>query len=238
VATSGSLEGRGAIVTGGNRGIGRAIAESIAAEGAIVAIACRTAAAAERAAKEIAPRARGFACDVSDPESVARFFEAAEAALPGVDVLVNNAGVGEFAPVEKLAVEAWRRVLGTNLDGVFYCCREAIPRMKRRGGGFIVNVSSLAGKNAFPNGAAYNASKFGLTGFSEALMQEVRHDNIRVAYVMPGSVDTAFGGRGGGEKKGWALLPEDVARVVMDILRLPPRALASRVELRPSRPKA
>jgi len=229
------LAGKGAIVTGGSRGIGRSIAESLAAAGATVALCSRTAAAAESAAREIGRGALGLACDVSDAGSVARFVNEAARRLPGIDVLVNNAGVGEFASVESMKPETWRRVVGTNLDGVFFCCHEAIPHMKRRGGGFIVNVSSLAAKNAFPNGAAYNASKFGLTGFSEALMQEVRHDGIRVAYVMPGSVETSFGDRGS-EKAGWALRPEDVAEVVVDLLRLPSRALASRVELRPSRP--
>jgi len=131
--------------------------------------------------------------------------------------------------------EDWRAVIETNLSGVFYCCREAIPLMRRRGGGYIFNISSLAGRNAFPNGAAYNASKFGLNGFSEALMQEVRYDGIRVSYLMPGSVATEFG-RGSAEKQEWALQPADVAEVVLDLLRSPRRALFSRVEMRPSQP--
>lgn len=229
------LEGRGAVVTGGSRGIGRAIAAALAGAGATVALCARRAADAEKAARELGRGAVGLACDVADADAVARFVDEAARRLGGLDILVNNAGIGEFAPVETMTPETWRRVIGTNLDGVFYCCHAAIPHLKKRGGGFIVNVSSLAAKNAFPNGAAYNASKFGLTGFSEALMQEVRHDGIRVAYVMPGSVETGFGGRGG-EKAGWALRPEDVAEVVLDLLRLPSRALASRVELRPSRP--
>ena len=151
------------------------------------------------------------------------FFSAVEQRLGAVDVLVNNAGIGVFAPVAELSVEEWRRVIGTNLDGVFYCCHEAIPRMKKRGGGYIVNVSSLAGKHAFPNGAAYSASKFGLVGFSEALFQEVRYDGIRVSYLMPGSVATEFG-RGGAAKQDWALQPADVAEVVLDLLRSPARA--------------
>ena len=131
--------------------------------------------------------------------------------------------------------EAWRTVIETNLNGPFYCCREAVPRMRRRGGGYIINISSLAGKNPFANGAAYNASKFGLNGFSEALMMEVRYDGIRVSYLMPGSVATGFG-RGSAEKAGWALTPADVAEVVLDLLRSPPHALFSRVEMRPSQP--
>src|SRR4030095_13312568 len=120
-------------------------------------------------------------------------------------------------------------------SGVFYCCHEAIPLMRSRGGGYIINIGSLAGKNAFPGGAAYNASKFGLIGFSEALMQEVRYDHIRVSYVMPGSVNTDFGrSREQGPSDTWKLWPEDVATVVVSLLEMEPRALPSRVELRPS----
>jgi NADP-dependent 3-hydroxy acid dehydrogenase YdfG len=126
-------------------------------------------------------------------------------------------------------------MLETNLTGVFLASRGAIPRMRKRGGGYIFNVSSLAGKNAFPNGTAYNASKFAVNGLSEALMQEVRYDNIRVSYLMPGSVATEFG-RGSTAKEGWALTADDVAEVVIDLLRSPARALYSRVEMRPSRP--
>jgi short-subunit dehydrogenase len=119
---------------------------------------------------------------------------------------------------------------------MFYCTREAIPHLRQSGDGWIINIGSLAGKNAFPNGAAYNASKFGLIGFSEALMQEVRHDGIRVSYIMPGSVATGFSGRDPGPDDDWRIAPEDVAQVVMDLLAFPTRSLPSRVELRPSRP--
>src|SRR5262249_3392546 len=153
----------------------------------------------------------------------------------GTDILINNAGIGVFSPVADLDPESWRAVIETNLNGVFYCCHEAIPQMRKRGGGYIINISSLAGKNPFANAAADNASKFGLNGFSEALMMEVRYDGIRVSYVMPGSVETEFG-CGGGEKTGWALTPEHVAETVLDLLRAPARALVSRVEMRPSQP--
>ena len=171
-------------------------------------------------------------------ESVRELVRDAERDLGGLDIVVNNAGVGWFGPVEKMAVDEWRATLETNLSGVFYFCREAIPALRRRGGGHIVNIGSLAGKNAFPGGAAYNASKFGLIGFSEALMQEVRHDHIRVSYVMPGSVNTEFGAGGAVDPAAtWKLWPEDVARAVVDLLEMDPRALVSRVELRPSEPK-
>ncbi|HVQ37977.1 MAG TPA: SDR family NAD(P)-dependent oxidoreductase, partial [Pyrinomonadaceae bacterium] len=153
-----------------------------------------------------------------------------------IDVLVNNAGIGMFQTVEETTPDDFRAILETNLFGVFHCCHEAIPLMKKRGGGYIVNISSLAGTNAHPRMAAYNASKFGLNGFSEALMQEVRHDGIKVSYIMPGSVNTEFGGDSPGEEKSWQLQPEDIAQVVIDLLHHNDRALASRVEIRPSKP--
>lgn len=231
----GVLDGKVAVVTGGNRGIGRGIAEALAREGARVALTSRSASPAAEAARAISGEALGFACDVRSYESVRSLFGEVDRAFGGVDVLVNNAGVGKFAPVADMEPEDFREVIETNLNGVFYCCHAAIPSMRKRGGGYIFNISSLAGKNPFANGAAYNASKFGLNGFSEALMMEVRYDGIRVSYLMPGSVATEFG-RGSTAKQGWALQPEDVAEVVLDLLRSPPRALYSRVEMRPSQP--
>jgi NAD(P)-dependent dehydrogenase (short-subunit alcohol dehydrogenase family) len=163
-------------------------------------------------------------------------FELTVSEFAGLDILVNNAGIGLFGTVEEMSPEDFRSVLETNLFGVFYCCHEAIPLMKTRGGGYIINISSLAGTNAHPRMAAYNASKFGLNGFSEALMQEVRYDGIKVSYIMPGSVNTQFGGDAPGAEKSWQLLPSDIARVVVDLLHHDDRSLASRVEIRPSRP--
>ena len=231
----GFLDGKVAVVTGGNRGIGRGIVEALARQGASVAITARRAAAAAQAAREVGGNALGFGCDVRSYEAVRQLFQDVERAAGGVDVLVNNAGIGVFAPVADLSPDDWRAVIETNLNGVYYCCHEAIPLMRKRGGGYIVNISSLAGRNAFPTAAAYNASKFGLNGFSEALMQEVRYDGIRVSYLMPGSVATEFG-RGATGKQGWALTPADVAAVVIDLLRSPSHALFSRVEMRPSQP--
>ena len=231
----GALDGKVALVTGGNRGIGRGIAEALAGEGAKVVITARGSAAAEAAAAEIGKGTLGLACDVRGYEAVQRAFREVERRAGGVDILVNNAGIGLFSPVSEMDPEDWRAVIETNLNGVFYCCHEAVPQMKRKGGGYIFNISSLAGKNPFANGAAYNASKFGLNGFSEALMMEVRYDGIRVSYLMPGSVATDFG-RGSAAKQDWALTPEDVAEVVLDLLRSPSHALYSRVEMRPSQP--
>ena len=231
----GFLDGKIALVTGGSRGIGRGVAEALAKEGARVAITARTAAAVQQAARDIGHGAIGLACDVRSQEQVTAAFQELDRQAGGLDVLVNNAGIGIFAPVAEMAPDDWRAVIETNLNGVFYCTREAVPRMKARGGGYIFNVSSLAGRNPFANGAAYNASKFGLNGFSEALMMEVRYDGIRVSYLMPGSVATEFG-RGSTAKSGWALTPADVAEVVLDLLRSPSHALYSRVEMRPSQP--
>ncbi|HZN09121.1 MAG TPA: SDR family oxidoreductase [Pyrinomonadaceae bacterium] len=237
------LAGKTAVVTGGTKGIGRAITESLVRSGANVSISARNADEIERAVDELNAlgadrqgRAVGFVCDVRDYAQVKPFLAGTVEQFGGVDVLVNNAGIGIFAPVESLSVEDFRAVIETNLCGVFYCCHEAIPLMKKRGGGYIINISSLAGTNAHPRMAAYNASKFGLNGFSEALMQEVRHDNIKVSYIMPGSVNTEFGGDEPSDEQSWQLRPEDVARVVMDLLSYPDRALPSRIEIRPSRP--
>jgi 3-oxoacyl-[acyl-carrier protein] reductase len=231
----GFLDGKVAVVTGGSRGIGRGIAEALVREGARVALTSRTAATATESARAIGGKSLGIGCDVRSYESVQNLFREVERACGGLDVLVNNAGLGKFAPVADMDPADFREVIETNLNGVFYCCREAIPLMKKRGGGYIFNISSLAGKNPFTNGGAYNASKFGLNGFSEALMMEVRYDGIRVSYLMPGSVATEFG-RGSAAKQDWALQPSDVADVVIDLLRSPARALYSRVEMRPSQP--
>ena len=231
----GFLDGKVAVVTGGNRGIGRGIVEALSREGARVALTARSADVAATAARAVGGGALGIACDVRSYDAVRALFREVERVAGGVDALVNNAGIGIFAPVADLAPDDWRAVIETNLNGVYYCCHEAIPLMRKRGGGYIFNLSSLAGRNAFPSAAAYSASKFGLNGFSEALMQEVRYDGIRVSYLMPGSVATEFG-RGSEAKAGWALLPADVAAVVLDLLRSPKHALYSRVEMRPSQP--
>jgi 3-oxoacyl-[acyl-carrier protein] reductase len=229
------LSGKVAVVTGGSRGIGRGIADALAAEGATVALTARVLADAERVASEVGHGARGYPCDVRAFESVERLFAAVKRDLGGCDILVNNAGIGIFGPVAEMEPDDWRTMIETNLNGPFYCSHQAIPQMKQRGGGYIFNISSLAGKNPFANGAGYNATKFGLNGFSEALMMEVRYDGIRVSYLMPGSVATEFG-RGSSAKSGWALKPADVAAVVIELLRSPAHALYSRVEMRPSQP--
>jgi NAD(P)-dependent dehydrogenase (short-subunit alcohol dehydrogenase family) len=225
-----------AIVTGGSKGIGLAIARALLGGGGQVAISGRSDDDLKKAAQSLGggDRVLAIRADVREPADAERLVGNAVKRFGGLDVLVNNAGIGKFANVADMSVDDWREILDTNLSGVFYCTRAALPELRRRGGGYIVNISSLAGKNAFTGGAAYCASKAGLNQFSEALMQEVRHDNIRVSYVMPGSVATGFAGHDGGES--WKLAPEDVAKVVVDLISHEARSLASRVELRPSRP--
>ncbi len=234
------LAGHKALVTGGTRGIGRAIAKALAEAGADVAICGRDAAAVEKAAREIAEETAakvvGSAADVSDSASVSRLFQFVDAALGGLDILVNNAGVGVFRRAAELSLDDWHRTLDTNLSGVFYCCHEALSRMKRGGGGYVINIGSLAGKNAIAGGAAYNASKFGLNGFSEAMMLDHRYDDIRVSTIMPGSVATDFASGATGAE--WKIAPEDIAEIVLNLLRMPPRTLVSRVEVRPAKPKS
>ena len=235
-----SLSGKVAIVTGGSRGIGLAIARALAADGAHVSITGRDeshlSAARPLIEKEGPGSVETLQADVRRYDEVERAVAATVARFGGLDFLINNAGVGIFANVADMTPAQWSEVIDTNLTGVFYACHAAIPHLRRRGGGFIINISSLAGKNAFPMAAAYCATKSGLNAFSEALMQEVRYDNIRVSYVMPGSVATGF--MGGDESKGadWKVSADEVAEVVLNLLHHPARSLPSRVELRPTKP--
>jgi 3-oxoacyl-[acyl-carrier protein] reductase len=233
------LRGKNAVVTGGTRGIGFAISEALAMAGANVAICGRDPVRLENAVRQLTDRSQskvaGKVADVSDDTEVAGLFTFVDEELGGPDIVVNNAGVGIFKSTAELSVKEWRTTLQTNLSGTFYCCREALPRLRNRGGGYIINIGSLAGKNAFAGGAAYNASKFGLNGFSEAMMLDHRYDNVRVSHIMPGSVDTEFStGSGRGD---WKIAPEDVAEIALMLLRMPERTLVSRVEVRPSKPR-
>ena len=234
------LQGKVAIVTGGTKGIGRAIAEALVREGVNVCISARSRNEIDQTLEELctlkAGNATGIVSDVCNYSQVKPLFELTLSQFGALDILINNAGIGLFQTVEEMAPEDFRSVIETNLFGVFYCCHEAIPLMKQRGGGYIINMSSLAGVNAHPKMAAYNASKFGLNGFSEALMQEVRHDNIKVSYIMPGSVNTEFGGDEPGADNAWQLQPSDIAKVVLDLIHNEDRTLVSRVEIRPSKP--
>jgi NAD(P)-dependent dehydrogenase (short-subunit alcohol dehydrogenase family) len=235
-----SLDGKVAMVTGGSRGIGLAIASALVAGGARVVITGMSEARLSEAQPVIEKAGPGAVetvpADVRRYEDAERAVAATVTRFGGLDFLINNAGVGVFANVADMTPAQWSQVIETNLTGVFNMCHAAIPYLRQRGGGSIINISSLAAKSAFPGAAAYCATKSGLNAFSEALMQEVRYDSIRVSYVMPGSVATGFAG--GDETKGadWKVAPEEVAEVVVNLLRHPARSLPSRVELRPTQP--
>jgi NAD(P)-dependent dehydrogenase (short-subunit alcohol dehydrogenase family) len=235
-----TLSGKIATVTGGTRGIGRAIAERLLREGCRVAICGRRQESVDRAVTDMQPLGDiyGLAADIAQSLQVERFFEAVDRQFGGLDILVNNAGEGVFRKVGDMTVEEWRRNIDLNLNGAFYCAHAALSRFGQRGG-FIVNISSLAAKNPFSGGAGYNASKFGLNGFSEALMLDHRYDNVRVCSVMPGSVATEFSGDAAkrAADAAWKVAPEDVAEVVTLVLRMPARTMVSQVEMRPSKPK-
>jgi NAD(P)-dependent dehydrogenase (short-subunit alcohol dehydrogenase family) len=234
-----SLQESAAVVTGGSKGIGYAIAQALAKNGANVFICARDKSELRRAVKDLSRsgRVEGEICDVRSESQVRMMLDECERVFGGIDILVNNAGIGIMGKtVEEISVDEFRQTLETNLFGVFYACHHAIPMMKIRGGGYIINISSLAGQNPHPKMAAYNASKFGLNGFTEAMMQEVRQDNIKVSYICPGSVNTYFGGDTPTDAQAWQLQPDDIAKVVIDLLKMDPRALPSKVEIRPSKP--
>jgi 3-oxoacyl-[acyl-carrier protein] reductase len=246
-----TLESKVAIVTGGTRGIGRAIAAGLLAEGARVAICGTRQNSVDAALDLLSPKdvvspkdtVFGMVADVSKLDDVRNFVGAVQQRFGGIHILVNNAGAGLFRSVADLTPEEWTRTIGLNLTGVYYCCHEILPIFRQAGGGDVINISSLAGKNAFAGGAAYNASKFGLNGFSEAMMLDYRNAGVRVSTIMPGSVDTEFGGshfdskrEGNNDKNAWKIAPEDIADIVVNVLRMPRRTTVSTVEVRPSRP--
>lgn len=231
-----------AFVTGGTRGIGRAIARALALDGRHVTITGRQQAAVESAVRDLAAeigaadRIAGQVMDVLDRGSVDRAVDAAATAVGRLDVVINNAGVGIYGELEGVSDTDWQTVIETNVTGPFRVMRAAIPRLRAAGGGWIVNIASLAGANPFAGGGAYCSSKAALIALSEAAMQELRHHDIRVSVVLPGSTATGFSGRAGGDDA-WRLSPDDVAEVVTGLLRHPARSLPSRVEIRPARPK-
>jgi len=234
---------RVALVTGGSRGIGLGIAEALLEEGWRVFLCSRTQASVDAAVDALRQRfgdvVTGRPVDVRRQEEVDAFVSFVLAAAGRIDCLVNNAGLGRFAPVDELTGDQWREMLQTNLDGAFYFIRAVAPGMKTQGDGWIFNIASLAGKNAMAGGAAYNASKFGLVGLSEATMLDLRKYGVRVSAILPGSVDTGFGDReaqSDRKDQSWKLRPEDIAATVLHLLSYPQRALPSQVEIRPSRP--
>jgi len=232
-----------ALVTGGSKGIGRAIAAALLDSGAHVLVAGRDAVSLASAADALGEhgersgaRVEWFAGDVRREDEARAMVEAAVRRFGALDILVNNAAVGILVDTDMMTGDQWRETIETNLSGVFYCTRAAIPHLRARGGGWIINISSLASRNPFAGGAAYSATKAGLNAFGEALMQELRYDGIRVSTVCPGSVRTGFAGSNEGAAAEWKLAPEDVARVVADLVAHPGRSLPSRVDIRPSMP--
>ena len=233
------LSSKIAIVTGGTKGIGYAIAEALLESGASIFICGRNENDLNEALEKLSGEGKtaGIVCDVRGEDDVKTMLAECGRIFGGFDILINNAGMGYFGTtVEEMSSDQFRQTLETNLFGVFYTCHHSIPLLRKRGGGYIINISSLAGQNPHAGMAAYNASKFGLNGFSEALMQEVRHDNIKVSYICPGSVNTDFGGDTASPDKAWQLQPDDIAEVVIDLLRFDRRALPSKIEIRPSSP--
>ncbi len=232
------LAGTVAAITGGTRGIGLAIAARLLDEGVRVAICGTKQESVDRALEELAGRGEllGVVADVSKLDDVKGFVSSTMERFGRIDSFINNAGVGTFRAAAELTPEEWHRMIGVNLTGTYYCCHEILPIFKQQGNGDVINISSLAGKNPFAGGSAYNASKFGVNGFSEAMMLDHRNDGVRVSYVMPGSVATEFGGGPADSGADWKIAPEDVADVVHMLLVMPRRTTVSRVEIRPSRP--
>ncbi|NBC08589.1 MAG: SDR family oxidoreductase, partial [Bacteroidetes bacterium] len=232
------LQGKTAFITGGSKGIGLGVAEAMVEQGMKVAVTSRRQEAADEAAahlKKMGGEALGIAADVRD-------FVAQESAVRRVldewgqlDVVIANAGVGQFAPIEEMSPEQWHAVIDTNLTGVFYTTKATVPALKESNG-YLITIASLAGANFFPTGSAYNASKFGLVGFTQAVMLDLRHEGVNVSTIMPGSVATYFNDHVPSEKDAWKIQPEDLGQMVIDLLRMDPRTLPSKIEVRPSRP--
>jgi 3-oxoacyl-[acyl-carrier protein] reductase len=228
--------GKVAIVTGSTKGIGLAVAERMINEGMSVVVTARTSVEVISVAERLGEQAFGVACDVADPKQCFELVAKTIDRFGRLDVLVNNAGLGVFKSISEMSIEEWRRQIDVNLGGVFYCSKAALPHLSASGDGFIINIGSLASRNAFAGGTGYNASKFGLLGMSEAMMLDVRHQGVRVSMVMPGSVNTFFNDHFQTSERGWKLEADDCALAVMQLLEYPKEAHVSRLEMRPSRP--
>ncbi len=226
-----------ALVTGATKGIGLAIAERMLNEGMRVAVTARTEADVRSVAERLGEHALGIPGDVSDPSACATLVERTVEQFGRLDVLVNNAGLGIFKSIGEMTVEEWQLQVDVNLGGVFYLSKAALPHLSASGDGYIVNIGSLASRNTFAGGTGYNASKFGLLGMTEAMMLDVRYDDVRVSIVMPGSVNTPFNDHEQVPERGWKLEADDCALAVMQLLEYPKEAHVSRIEMRPAQPK-
>jgi 3-oxoacyl-[acyl-carrier protein] reductase len=234
-----NLEGKIALITGGSKGIGYGIAASLLAQKVKIAITSRTQASADKAVmelKKINPNIIGIAADVRDEVSQQQAVDKVLRTWGKLDILIANAGIGYFGSIESLTIEQWRETIDTNLTGAFYSVKASMPALKDSKG-YIITIASLAGANFFAGGSAYNASKFGLVGFTQALMLDVRNYGIKVTTIMPGSVATEFGGNSDSHKdESWKIQPEDIGQIVVGLLKLNPRTLPSKIEVRPSIP--
>jgi NAD(P)-dependent dehydrogenase (short-subunit alcohol dehydrogenase family) len=236
------FEGKVAVITGGARGVGLSIAEALVRESASVFICGRNPARLTTALAQLRTlggesSAAGTVADIGRYEDCHNLLQEAATRFGRIDILVNDAGIGIFKPVDQLTAEEWDVSIQTNLSGVFYCCREAIPIMRQQGGGHIFNISSLLAIHGIAGGSAYCASKFGVNGLAEAMMQDFRYEGIRVSTIMPGSIASDFGGAPGSNlHEPWKLSGKDIAKAVIDIYRYPGLALVSRIEIRPLQP--
>jgi 3-oxoacyl-[acyl-carrier protein] reductase len=228
-----------AFITGGSKGIGYGVAEVLLRAGIRVAITSRSSVAAELAAaslNQITPgMALGVAADVRDMASQQRAVDMVLATWGQIDYVIANAGVGHFAPIQTLTAEQWQETIDINLTGVFNTVKSTLAALKASQGYFI-SVASLAGTNFFEKGSAYNASKFGLVGFTQAIMLDLRSEGIKVSTIMPGSVATEFADHQPTEADAWKIQSEDIGQIVLDLLRMHPRTLPSKIEVRPTRP--
>ena len=230
---------RTAIVTGGSKGIGLAVAESLLSSGVAVAITSRTQHDIEEAVKKLQisypNRIIGIPCDVRSYEAQQQVVDEVIRRWGRLDYMIANAGVGHFEDIETMQPEKWHEVIDINLTGVFYSTKVAIPALKQSQG-YLITIASLAGTNFFEKGAAYNASKFGLVGYTQAVMLDLRKHGIKVTTIMPGSVATYFNGHIPSEADDWKIQPEDIGQMVVDLINMPPRTLPSKIEVRPSMP--
>lgn len=233
------LQGKTALITGGSKGIGLGIAEALIRQGMNVAVSSRSKEAIDKAAAQLnrtgPGKAIGIAADVRSLEAQQSCVERILREWGRLDVLVANAGLGHFGSIEELTPAQWQETIDINLTGVFNSIKASIPALKESKG-YIITIASLAGTNFFAGGAAYNASKFGLVGFTQAVMLDLRHHGVKVSTIMPGSVATYFNDHTPGAADAWKIQPEDLGQMVVGLLRMHPRTLPSKVEVRPSQP--
>ena len=231
------LNGKVAIITGSSKGIGQAIANHLAEAGASVVVNSRSLKEAQVVYEQIGDGAIAISADVGDPLACQVLIDKTIEHFGRLDILVNNAGLGVIKPISEMTIEEWQIQIDVNLGGVFYCSKAALPHLTATGDGFIINIASLASRNPFVGGTGYNASKFGVLGLTEAMMLDVRNNDVRVSIVMPGSVNTGFRQHQQSPERTWKLESEDCATAVLQVLSYPKEAHVSRIEIRPSQPK-